>query len=241
MRRALIGWLLCAPALAWAADSPDGRWEGSIRIPGRDLPLIVDLAPAAAGGWTGSLIIPGLGLKGAPLSNIVVGGADVAFDLGAALRDRTYGPAKFNARMTGAGSMTGELQQAGNVAPFSLAKVGRAQVEAAPASTAVRRDLEAAWSGQAMLGDYPRTVTITVANHAGGAATATFKVVGKQVTVLPVDFVAEEGEFLRVESQANRVAFEGRFAKDRDEIAGSLALGSFELPLVLRRAKGDAS
>jgi hypothetical protein len=105
----------------------------------------------------------------------------------------------------------------------------------------VRRDLEAAWSGQVMLGDYPRTVTITVANHAGGAATATFKVVGKQVTVLPVDFVAEEGEFLRVESQANRVAFEGRFAKDRDEIAGSLALGSFELPLVLRRAKGDAS
>jgi len=241
MRRALLLWWLCAPALAWAADGPDGRWEGSIRIPGRELPLVVDLAPGSSGGWTGSLIIPGLGLKGAPLSNIVVGGSDVGFDLGAALRDPKYGPAKFNARMTGAGSMSGELHQAGNVAPFSLAKIGRAQVEAAPASTAVRHDLEAAWTGQVMLGDSPRTVTITVVNHAGAAATATFKVVGKQMTDLPVELVVEEGEFLRVESQANRVTFEGRFVKDRDEIGGSLAVGAFELPLTLRRVRSDAS
>ena len=78
-------------------------------------------------------------------------------------------------------------------------------------------------------------------NHAGAAATATFKFVGKQVTDLAVDLVVEEGEFLRVESSANRVAFEGRFVKDRDEIGGSVALGAFELPLVLRRVQGSAS
>ena len=132
MRRALIGCLLCAPALACAAGGPDGRWEGSIRIPGRELPLVVDLAPGTAGRWTGSLIIAGLGLKGAPLSNIVVGDAGVAFDLGAVLQNSTYGPATFNARMTGDASMAGELRQAGNVAPFTLAKVGRAQVETPP-------------------------------------------------------------------------------------------------------------
>jgi len=132
MRRALIGCLLCAPALACAAGGPDGRWEGSIRIPGRELPLVVDLAPGTAGRWTGSLIIAGLGLKGAPLSNIVVGDAGVAFDLGAVLQNSTYGPATFNARMTGDASMAGELRQAGNVAPFTLAKVGRAQVETSP-------------------------------------------------------------------------------------------------------------
>ena len=241
MRRALIGCLLCAPALACAAGGPDGRWEGSIRIPGRELALVVDLAPGTAGRWTGSLIIAGLGLKGAPLSNIVVGDTGVAFDLGAVLQNSTYGPATFNARMTGDASMAGELRQAGNVAPFTLARVGRAQVEARPTSTPVRRDFEAAWTGQVMLGDYPRTVTITVVNHAGAAATATFKVVGKQVTDLAVDLVVEEGEFLRVESSANRVTFEGRFVKDRDEIGGSVALGAFELPLVLRRVQGSAS
>lgn len=237
MRRALIGWLLCAPALAFAADAPDGRWQGSIRIPGHELALVVDLAPAASGGWTGSLIVPGLGLKGAPLSNIAVDATRVAFDLGAALRDPTHGPATFSARIAGDGTLTGELRQAGNVAPFSLVRVGPAQVEASPASTAVRRELEAAWSGQFMLGDYPRTVTITLVNHPGAAATATFNVVGKQVTDIPVALVIEEGEFLRVEAPARNVTFEGRISNDRDVIDGSIALGAFELPLVLKRVK----
>jgi hypothetical protein len=241
MRRAVIALLLCAPALASAAGEPAGRWEGAIRIPGREVPLVVDLAPDATGGWTGSLIMPGFGLKGAPLSNVVVGEADVAFDLGGALRSPTYGPASFSARLTGDDRMTGELHQGGNVAPFALTKVGRAQVEAPMRSTAVRHDLEGAWTGQFMLGDYPRDVTITVENRADASATATFVVVGKQTTDLPVELVVEEGDFLRLESPANRVTFEGRFAKDRDEIAGSIDLGSFELPVVLRRKPRSAS
>lgn len=241
MRRVVIALLACVPPLACAAEEPAGRWEGSIRIPDRELPVVVDLAPGATGGWVGSLIIPGLGLKGVPLSNIVVGGTDVAFDLGAALRSPANGTASFNARMTAEDRMTGEFHQGGNAAPFTLKKVGSAQVEAAPRSTAVRYDLEATWTGQFMLGDYPRNVTITVENHAGAVATATFVVVGKQTTELPVGLVVEEGDFLRIESPANRVTFEGRFAQDRDEIDGSIALGSFELPLVLRRSSRSAS
>ena len=241
MRRAIMTLLLCGPALASAAGEPAGRWEGSIRIPGRELPLIVDLAPGAAGGWTGSLIMPGFGLKGAPLSNVVVGDGSVAFDLGGALRSPEFGPACFNARMTGDDGMTGEFHQGGNVAPFTLTRVGRAQVEAPLRSTAVGHRLEGAWTGQFMLGDYPRTVTITLENRAGAAATATFVVVGKQTNNLPVELVVEEGDFLRVESPANRVTFEGRFAKDRDEIVGSIDLGSFELPVVLRRKPRSAS
>jgi hypothetical protein len=241
MRQTIIALLLCTPALAGAAGEPAGRWEGAIRIPGRELPLIVDLASRAGGGWTGSLIMPGFGLSGAPMSNIVVGTADVAFDLGGALRSPTYGPASFSAHIEGDDRMTGEFRQAGNVAPFTLNKVGRAQVETPARSTAVRRELEAAWTGEFMLGDYPRNVTITVANHAGGAATAAFVVVGKQTTDLPVELVVEEGDFLRIESPAKGVTFEGRFARDRDEIAGSIELGSFELPVVLRRKPRSSS
>jgi hypothetical protein len=241
MRRAVIALLLCAPMVAGAAGDLAGRWEGVIRIPARDRPVIVDLAPDATGGWTGSLIMPGLGLKGAPLANIIIGATDVAFDLGGALHSPDYGPATFSARVTGGDRLTGEFHQAGNAAPFTLTKVGRAQVEAPVRSTAVRQDLEAAWTGRFMLGDYPRDVTITVDNHAGAAATATFVVVGRQTTNLPVELVVEEGDFLRIESPANRVTFEGRFAKDRDEIVGSIDLGSFELPVVLHRKPRSAS
>jgi hypothetical protein len=143
--------------------------------------------------------------------------------------------------VAGEDQMTGEFHQAGNVAPFTLTRIGPAQVVAPTRSTAVTPDLEAAWTGQFMLGDYPRNVTISVENHAGGPATATFIVVGKQTTDLPVDLVVEEGDFLRIESPATRVTFEGRIAKSRDEIAGSIDLGSFELPLVLRRKPRSAS
>ena len=49
-----------------AAQSPEGRWEGLLQIPGREQPLVVDLAQAGSGGWTGSIILSGLGIKGAP-------------------------------------------------------------------------------------------------------------------------------------------------------------------------------
>jgi hypothetical protein len=241
MRRTVIAVLCCAPVLACAIDGPEGRWEGMLRIPGREFPLVVDLAPGAASGWTGSLIMPGLGLKGAPLSNIVVGGPDVAFDLGSALRSPTHGAATFTARTTRADRMSGELHQGGNVAPLTLMRTGRAQVEAPVTSTAVRHDLEAAWTGRFMLGGAPRDVAITVANHAGAPATATFVVVGKRTTDLPVDLVVEEGEFLRIESSANRVTFEGRYVDARDEIDGSIEVGPLEIPVVLRRKPRSAS
>ena len=241
MRRAIIAAAFCASALANAAEGPEGRWEGVLRIPGRDLPLVVDLAPGAGGAWTGSAVIPGLGLKGAPLANIAVAGADVAFDLGSALRSPDHGAATFRARAISADRMSGELHQAGNAAPFTLVRTGPAQVEAPGGSTPVRPDLAAAWIGQIMPGDYPRDVEITVSSPAGAAATATFVITGKRRNELPVDLVVEEGEFLRVESSANRVTFEGRYDNARDELEGSIALGSFELPVVLRRKSRGAS
>src|SRR5439155_3322093 len=154
-----------------AGQGPAGRWEGQSQIPGRSLPLVVDLAQDGTGAWAGSIIIPGLGIKGAPLSNIVVTGSNVAFDLVNALGEPPYGPAAFKATLA-AEKMTGEMRQAGNVAKFSLAKVGRPQVESPPRSTPVARALEAQWTGEFELGGYSRQVTMTLENHAGAGATA---------------------------------------------------------------------
>ncbi len=137
--------------------------------------------------------------------------------------------------------MAGEMTQAGNAAKFSLERIGAAQVELPPRSTPVRRDIEDQWSGDFELGGYPRHVTITLENHADAGATAKFVVVGKKTTSLPVDLVVQEGNFLRLESQENRVTFEGRFVSERGEISGTIALGSLELPLVLRRGAGRTS
>ena len=239
LRMSIFAFLFGLPIFAGAAGQISGaRWEGVAHIPGRDLPLIVDLVQDSGGAWSGSMIIPGFGIKGAPLTNIVVTGTDVAFELGSALGRPPYGPATFKAVLAGE-RMTGEMRQAGNATKFALAKVGAPQVESPPRSTPVARELEAQWVGEFELGGYPRHVTMTLENHAGGGATAKLVIVGKQRNDFPVDLVVQEGSLLRIESSPSQVVFEGRVDSGRREITGALELGSLELPLTLRR--GGAS
>src|SRR5215471_14429730 len=236
MRRTISILLLCLPALACATGkTPEGRWEGRLQIPGRDLNLVVDLAENGAEPWTGSITIFGLGIKGAPLSNLVVRDTHLTFDIGDLLRSPTYGPAVFQAHLAGVDEVAGEMSQAGNVAPFILKRIGPPQVELPPRSTAVRREIEDQWTGDYELGGYPRHVTITLENHADAGATARFVIVGKQQHDLPVNLVIEEGDFLRIESQASQVAFEGRLSGGSSEIRGIIEVDNVERPLVLHR------
>jgi hypothetical protein len=242
MRRTILILLVCLPAIAsGAAMPPEGRWEGHVQIPGRDLQLVVDLAQDSTGAWKGSIIVPGLGIKGEPLSNLVLTGTGLAFDVGSSLGSATYGPARFKGSLPSADVMAGEMSQGGNVAKFTLKRVAPAQVESSPRSTRVARDIEDQWTGDFELGGYPRHVTITLENHADAAATARFVVVGKQATDLPIDLVVEDGNFLRIESQANHIVFEGRIVRESGEIRGIVEMGPFELPLVLRRVSARAS
>lgn len=232
----LLAWL---PAIACCAlPAPDGRWEGSVAIPGRELQLVVDLAQDKGGTWTGSIIIPGLGINGTPLAKIAVTGPDASFDIVNALSNPTYGPASFSVHRVAEGAMTGEMRQAGNVAKLSLHRSGAAQVELPVRSTPVAPELAREWRGEFELGGYPRQVTISLENHADAGATARFTIVGKQTTDLPVDLVLQDGAQLRIESKATQVVFEGRMVNESAEIRGTIELGSQELPLTLRRAGG---
>jgi hypothetical protein len=244
MRRAGVALIAALPAMAGlAAEAPEGRYDGLVRIPGRTLAVTIDLAPARAGGaWIGSITVPGLALQGAPLATIAVAPGGVAFDVAQALDTPAHGPARFEARIESDGSLRGEMRQGGNVAPFAAVRVGPAQVALPPLSTPVARALEGTWTGSFELGGYPREVTLTLANRAApdAGATAALVVVGKRTTDIPVDRVAEEGRFLRVESRASQVVVEGIVVDGAGEIRGTFALGSLELPLVLRRAARGA-
>jgi hypothetical protein len=233
---AFLACLWCLPEIArGAVPPPEGRWEGQVEIPGNELRLVVDLAQGSGGAWSGSIVIPGLGIKGVALSNIVATDTDVSFDLGKVLGSPTQGPARFNAHLTSPDRVTGEMRQAGNVAKFALARSGQAHVEASPRSTPVGRDLEDRWIGEYELGGYPRHVTLALENHAAAGASAKLVIIGKATNDIPVDLVVQNGDSLRIESQATGIAFEGRIGNGASEIRGTIELGSIELPLVLRR------
>ena len=238
MRR-IVFLLASVSALAVnGAQDPAGRWSGQAHIPGRDIRLVVDLAKDKSGEWAGSMIVPGYDIKGAPLGNLKIADDDVSFDIGDALGAAPYGPATFTAHLAAPGAMSGEMKQGGNSAPFTLKRVGEAQVESGVRSTAVSRETEGRWIGEYEMGGYPRHVTVDIANHPGAPASVDFVIVGKATTKLPIDFVSEEEGLLRVACSAYRITFEGRIGDGT--IIGTFENGPFEVPLALRR-EGKAS
>ena len=226
-RRAV--WLPLILALAChAAETVAGRWEGAVRIPGAEMRVVVDLAQDSAGTWTGSATVPGYDVKGAPLADLAVNGSDVAFTI------KALGEPKFQGRLTAAGELSGDCRQAGNTAPFQLAKTGPPQVEPPRRNTPVRKELVGEWRGEMQFVGRPIRVALKLSNQAGGMGAAQFVLDGQRHTELPLDRVDQEADTLTVESSETGIGFEGWFRSGA--ISGTFRQGPFEAPLVLRQA-----
>jgi len=216
-----------------ADDKASGRWEGAVQIPDRELEVVVDLAKVENGQWQGSIIIPGLNLPASQLADIAVQDSDASFGIktGRGL-DATF-KGHFNAD----GTLSGDFTQAGKRASFNLKKVGAPQVQAPLRSTSVTKEIEGEWKGEYQIFGAPRHVTLKLANGTKNSATADFVVVGRKVNNLPVDLVTQEGDLLTIESNQTGIGYEGRFNKDANEIKGTFTQGPIELPLVLHKSK----
>jgi hypothetical protein len=209
----------------------EGRWSGKIQIPGHELVLIVDLAHEA--NWSGSATLPGLNIKGASLTDIKVQGADVSCAI-QAMTGPGVEPPKIKAHLSDK-ALVGDFLQGGNTARFALEKIGQPQVEEPALSTLIAKEFEGEWSGGYELLGYPRKVTLKLQNHAPQPASADFVIVGRQVNNLPVDRVAQQGNFITIECSAFGITYEGRL--ENGEIHGTVVQGPVEVALVLHRPR----
>jgi hypothetical protein len=214
---------------AETASTLEGRWSGKILIPGHDLVLVVDLKGGTK--WNGSVTLPGLNVKGAPLTDINVQNADVSFAVQAMAGPGVDSP-KVKARLTDK-KLVGDFLQAGNTAPFTLERIGPAQIEEIPHSTLVAKEFEGEWTGGYELFGYPRKVTLKLQNHDSQPASAEWVIVGRKVNNLPVDRITQEGNFITIESSAFGIAYEGQLKNG--EIHGTVFQGPVEVSFVLRR------
>ena len=131
--------------------------------------------------------------------------------------------------MTSPGQLTGDFLQAGNTAPCVLQKTGPPQVELPRKSTAISQELEGEWKGDYEMDGYPRHVTLKLANHKPGGASAQLVIVGKKTNNAPVELVTEENGFLTIKSPEFGITYEGRFRKEAGEINGTFTLGPFRV------------
>jgi len=219
--------LLAAAALCHAAEPAEGRWEGTLEIPGGGLAAVIDLAQSN-GQWVGSATVPGF-TKGSQLTDIVVKPPAVSFTLKGVM-----GEPSFAGSVTD-GTFSGTVTQAGNRAAFRLRRTGEAQVDLPRLSTSVTRELEGEWQGEVVVNGNRLKATLKLTNQASGHAAAQFVVVGKRETNIPIDLVRQDGEFVAVSSSAYRISFEGRIRRETGELTGTFAQGPIETPLNLRK------
>lgn len=237
--RSLVLVLVMLATTARAAEAPaEGRWIGEILVAGHPLRVVLDLTERVRGAWSGSITLPDLNVKGAPVTQIITSSTRTSFSVEGALGEAPDGKATFDGVFKGREVLEGTFQQGGNAARFVVRRSGDAQVELPLRSTAVDPALVGTWRGDYDLDGYPHHVTLTLANHAGAAASAEFVLVGKSEHKLAVDLIFEEEGLIRVESHEFGVAVEGRVRDGGTELRGLVEQGPSQAPIVLRRQLG---
>ncbi len=234
-KRTLVWPLLCclsAPAAAMAAAPWVGRWEGTVAIPGAPMPIIIDLVDTP--GPMGSMILPGRGVKGDALRQVAVDPAGaLRLDLPARLGEN----ARATLRRAPDGRLVGEFEQAGHRADLVLSFSGAAQVDPAPASSALPEVLQGTWVGGYQLGGYPREVTLTL-SQPGFTGRATLLIVGRRRSEVPIDHVVLNGAVLQVVSATTGITLEGRLHPGDGSLRGQFLQGPLEADFVLRKRGG---
>ncbi len=219
------------PATDWA-----GRWQGQAEIPGAPMALWIDLTAQPGGGWAGSAILPGRGVKGVPLEKIGVSAGELRFTLAEAFGNNPGPVPEVRLAPAADGRLVGEFRLGTLSAPLQLVRSGAAQVDLPVPATALAPALLGTWTGRYELGGYPREVTLTLANQAGGLGRGELLIVGRRRTSLAIDHVVQGREFVTLSARAAGLRIEGAHATADGSIQGRLVQGPFEAPLVLRRS-----
>src|SRR5579871_1205185 len=111
-----------------------GHWEGSVRIPGAELAIEIDLVKNQQENVEGTISMPDQNLHGLPLQKITLNGSSVSFQA------RTDQP--FSGRLSADGqSISGDLSFQGYSIPFGLTRTGDAHIETLPKISAVSKVL----------------------------------------------------------------------------------------------------
>jgi hypothetical protein len=201
----VLACLLYLPSgLAQTTAGASGHWRGSIEIPNQDLAIEVDLAQNAKGEWVGSIGIPPQGLKGFPLSGIVVQGNSVTFGMKGAPGEPT-----FDGKLSADGkAISGGFTQGGSALTFSLKRTGDAIVETPPKSTAIAKEMAGLWEGALESNGNTLRLKVNLSNQPDGTATGNLISVDQGLD-MPITTITQKGSNLKFELKPIGGSYDG--------------------------------
>jgi hypothetical protein len=233
----IVASLLLAPAPSLFAQTtvdPSGHWAGAIHVPAyngasaREIGIDVDIARTAAGDLEATFSQPAQNIKGLPLGKVSLDGVSLSFEL------KANGGGLFKGTVVDAKKISGEFitTQGGFAIPFDLARTGDAQVQAAPRSAAIGKDLEGTWNGTIAVDGKKERLVLKMANQQDGTATGTIQDLDGSNLEIPIA-MTQQGTTLTIDVAAVNAAFTAVLTGG--ELAGTWTQGGLALPLTFTR------
>ena len=217
---------------AQSLTDPSGHWEGTVQIPGMEMTIEVDLKTNGKAAFAGTFGQPVQGIKGLPLSTVVVEGKSVRFVVRGG-----EAPATFQGLLSDDGtSMTGQVEQGGQSVPFKLTRNGEARIAPPPVNGPIGKELEGSWNGAIEAGGRSLRLLLTMTNQTDGTATGTIMSPDGSGIEIPIA-IAQKGLSVTLGVPSIGASFVGTLNPEGTELAGQWTQGPVTSPLTFNRSK----
>ena len=228
MRGNFTEWVLISAALAGRAfgqapPDPAGDWQGTLKVGGAELRLVLHISKTSSGDWKGALdSIDQPGSNGIPITLISAAGTKLSFS--AASVHGSY-EGKFHSDGT---AIDGTWTQS-QPTPLVFTRIKN---EFKPVTTS---DIDGAWLGTLDTG----ALKLRLVFHIAGL-TATMDSPDEGANGIPVTTVTRSGSSLTLELKQMGGEFEGKISSDLKVLEGTWSQGGVSLPLVLKHKNNTA-
>jgi len=223
--------MLAATAVLRAQDVA-GDWQGSLKVGGGELHLILHIAKAGDGALSGTLDSVDQGAKNIPLGPVSLANRKLSFSI-----DAIHGSYAGTVNADGT-SIDGTWTQ-GQDLPLVFTRAAATDTKKKP-SAAAPSDIDGAWLGTLDMGAAKLRIVFHFVNTESGL-TATADSPDQGAKGMPVTSVTRDGSSLKLEMKQLGAGFEGKIAPDLKTIEGTFSQGGGTIPLVLKPTKDVAT
>jgi hypothetical protein len=224
--------VLASPGSAQRQPKPSGHWEGTIQVPGMEMVVEVDLQSSGMAAFSGTFGQPVQGIKGLPLSTVVVEGKNVRFVVRGG-----DAPATFDGVLSDDGtSISGKVEQGGHTVPFTLTRSGDARIAPPPVNAPIGKELEGSWAGTIEGSGRSMRVVLTMTNQPNGTATGTIMSPDGSGIEIPIA-MTQKGSSVTIGVTSVGASFVGTLNPEGTELTGQWTQGPVTAPLTFQRSK----
>jgi hypothetical protein len=199
-------------------------------MPNAPLIIEVDVTRNANGELAATFAQPSAGVKGFPFSQVDITGRTLTMVLKAGEQ-----PSTFTGTLSADGkSITGDAEQAGEKATFTLTRVGDAKVVALPKNARISPALEGRWYGALDVNGKPMRLILTLANQPDGTAAGTVMSPDGSGIEIPIGIIVD-GTHVTIDVPTVGAKFSGTVRSAEPQMTGVWTQSAVSLPLTFKR------